>query len=141
MNAESQGQPGNSKPRVSRWSASSPTAWDALTAPDDRRFGDGSCTLFHMPHYRCHKEVCALRIRAIEFQEDGRAHIEPADEAYPAFTTQGDFRPRFHGGKVPTAFPIDLGYYVRYGDGYESWSPSNAFEEGYTLIEPEAATA
>jgi hypothetical protein len=24
------------------------------------------------------------------------------------------------------------GYYVRYPDGYESWSPAKAFEEGYT---------
>lgn len=24
------------------------------------------------------------------------------------------------------------GYYVRYADGYESWSPAEAFEEGYT---------
>jgi len=26
------------------------------------------------------------------------------------------------------------GYYVRYEDGYESWSPAKAFEEGYTRI-------
>ena len=26
------------------------------------------------------------------------------------------------------------GYYVRYPDGYESWSPAHSFEEGYTLI-------
>lgn len=27
------------------------------------------------------------------------------------------------------------GYYVRYEDGYESWSPAKAFEEGYTEID------
>jgi hypothetical protein len=27
------------------------------------------------------------------------------------------------------------GYFVIYGDGYESFSPARAFEEGYTLIE------
>jgi hypothetical protein len=26
------------------------------------------------------------------------------------------------------------GYYVRYADGYESFSPAQAFEEGYTRI-------
>ena len=26
------------------------------------------------------------------------------------------------------------GYYVLYNDGYESWSPKKAFEEGYNLI-------
>lgn len=27
------------------------------------------------------------------------------------------------------------GYYVRYADGYESWSPAQAFEEGYTRVD------
>ena len=27
------------------------------------------------------------------------------------------------------------GYYLRYEDGYESWSPAKAFEDGYSLIE------
>jgi len=31
----------------------------------------------------------------------------------------------------------DLGYFVRYPDGYESWSPSKAFEEGYIPLEEE----
>lgn len=26
------------------------------------------------------------------------------------------------------------GYYVKYQDGYESWSPSEAFEQGYTPL-------
>jgi len=28
------------------------------------------------------------------------------------------------------------GYFVRYKDGYESWSPAGAFEEGYICMEP-----
>jgi hypothetical protein len=27
------------------------------------------------------------------------------------------------------------GYYVRYNDGYDSWSPAGAFEEGYVEVE------
>lgn len=37
-----------------------------------------------------------------------------------------------------------LGYIVRYADGYTSWSPSKAFEEGYTEIfsmDPERGAA
>ena len=30
--------------------------------------------------------------------------------------------------------PAVGGYYVRYADGYESWSPAAAFEAGYTKI-------
>lgn len=34
--------------------------------------------------------------------------------------------------RVPELTAADAGYYVRYEDGYESWSPAKAFEEGYT---------
>jgi hypothetical protein len=80
------------------------------------------------PRYKCHKEVWALRIAAIEFDEEGRAKIAPADPGYAPFLTAGDFRSRFQGGED------DLGYYVLYKDGYASWSPTKAFEEGYTRI-------
>ena len=33
------------------------------------------------------------------------------------------------------------GYYVRYPDGYESWSPAEAFEDGYTLVEDDPLLA
>lgn len=36
---------------------------------------------------------------------------------------------RNRGGENPLG-----GYYVLYKDGYESWSPADAFEEGYTRI-------
>lgn len=29
----------------------------------------------------------------------------------------------------------ELGYFVRYADGYTSWSPAEAFETGYTVLE------
>lgn len=32
--------------------------------------------------------------------------------------------------------PMVGGYFVRYPDGYESFSPAKAFEEGYTVVEP-----
>lgn len=35
----------------------------------------------------------------------------------------------------------DMGYLVRYEDGYLSWSPSKPFEEGYTIMENEPSTA
>ena len=38
--------------------------------------------------------------------------------------------------------PLPGGYYVRYpGDGYESWSPAKAFEEGYRLLFPKGGPA
>ena len=84
-----------------------------------------------MPRYRSHKHVWALKIAALEFSSDGSAKLAPADAGYAPFQTKPDFRLRFHGGR-PYSDDADLGYYVQYADGYESWSPTKAFEEGYT---------
>jgi hypothetical protein len=81
-----------------------------------------------IPKYRCHKEVHALKIAAIEFAEDESAKIAPADVGFNTLQTAPDYRSRFRGSED------DLGYYVVYEDGYKSWSPSKAFEEGYTRI-------
>lgn len=81
-----------------------------------------------MPRYRSHKEVWALKISAIEFAKDGSAKIAPKDTGYETIETKPEFRIRFKGTES------DLGYYVQYSDGYESWSPSKNFEEGYTLV-------
>jgi len=82
-----------------------------------------------MPKYKCHKVVHALKIAAIEVGEDGTCTIAPADDGYAPFKTQPGYGERFKGSED------DLGYYVVYGgDGYASWSPTKAFEDGYTLI-------
>jgi hypothetical protein len=81
------------------------------------------------PLYRSHKLVRAVRIQAIDRQADGGVHLKLADgfgdkqldAAYAERITPGD----------------DLGYYVKYGDGYESWSPTLAFESGYTRVTTE----
>lgn len=81
-----------------------------------------------MPRYECYKKVWALKIAAIEFAEDGSAKVAPAEQGHATFGTLLGFRSKFH--------PVgdDLGYYVVYEDGYASWSPTKAFEDGYTRI-------
>ena len=81
-----------------------------------------------MPRYKCHKEVWALKIAALEVRENGSAKIAPTDEGYAVFETKAGWADRFHGDEN------DPGYYVVYRDGYASWSPTEAFEEGYTAI-------
>src|SRR5437667_11130918 len=76
-----------------------------------------------MPKYQCHKQVWALKIAAIEFDFDGTAKIAPSDKGYATVTTKPKYRIQFRGSEA------DLGYYVVYSDGYQSWSPSKAFEE------------
>ena len=82
-----------------------------------------------MPRYRCHKEVWALKIAAIEIKQDGSAEIVPHDAAFNLFIAPKEWAERFHGAKED-----DPGYYVVYEGGYTSWSPTAAFESGYTPI-------
>lgn len=83
-----------------------------------------------MPRYKCHKLVHALKISAIEMLEDRSAKIAPADKGYAVFTTKPGFP--FKGASSGNF--DDPGYFVVYEDGYQSWSPTKAFEEGYTRI-------
>lgn len=80
-----------------------------------------------MPRYQSHKTVWALKIAAIEVHADKSASIACADKNYGPFTTKPGWAERFTGGETD-----DPGYYVQYADGFASWSPTKAFEEGYT---------
>lgn len=85
-----------------------------------------------MPQYQCHKKVWALKIAKIESaavgnnESDGSMWITPAEERFARFRVQYDYM-RKHKPEVG-------GYYVVYDDGYKSYSPAKAFEDGYTLI-------
>lgn len=100
-----------------------------------------------MPRYRSHKQICALKIKAItpvarptiadlekilhddNMPGDDRivgATITPEDDGYAPFAVSWEYV-RKHNPQVG-------GYYVVYADGYKSWSPAQAFEEGYTRI-------
>lgn len=82
-----------------------------------------------LPRYRSHKEVNAFKIRRIE----GRV-LYPEDEALEPIEASDAY---FEKHK-----PVAGGYYVVYpgSDNYASWSPAEAFEEGYTLIEDISAS-
>lgn len=96
-------------------------------------YGSTSCPMpkSKLPRYQSHKKVRALKIAAIEFEQDGSAKFAPSNKDFPAIHTDPGYRERFkaemHGD--------DLGYYVVYAGGYESWSPTKAFEEGYTACD------
>ena len=86
-----------------------------------------------MPRYKCHKEVWAHRIKAITYSElpenqeaDGSAFIVPWEEGYAPIKVGFDYMSKHK--------PRPGGYYVVYKDGYRSFSPGEAFEDGYTLI-------
>lgn len=77
-----------------------------------------------VPLYKCHKTVEAFKIAGMESLSNGEIrligynadHIRIVGSAY-----------------VDKHHPKIDGYYVRYHDGYQSWSPAEAFENGYTI--------
>jgi len=79
-----------------------------------------------MPRYKSHKVVWALKIKAIyRGGDDGeQIMITPAESGYADFSVDAAY--------VNKHDPRVGGYYVVYPDGYKSWSPAAAFEEGYT---------
>jgi hypothetical protein len=94
---------------------------------------DGTQAMRELPKYECHKEVWALKIAKIvrdgesqDRETNGTATITPADEGYAPFTVDAEFMRR-HNPEVD-------GYYVQYEDGYKSFSPAKAFEDGYKAI-------
>lgn len=76
-----------------------------------------------LPQYQCHKKVWALKIDQINedactltFVDSGHA---PICTGYKWFSKHN---------------PQPGGYYVVYPDGYTSFSPAQAFEEGYARL-------
>jgi len=127
-----------------------------------------------MPLYRCHKEVWALKIKAIDallsppceflygsakcgYGPNECMHIGSDSDVVPpagrheyvpskpwpyGLTEQAIITPEESGFTpfvVKAAYmwkhqPVVGGYFVTYKDGYQSFSPAGAFEEGYSRV-------
>lgn len=97
-----------------------------------------------MPRYQCHKKVRALKIGSIEHKpnpdQSGKtgsssygAIIHPDDKKYAAFDVSAEY--------ICKHRPMSGGYYVVYEDGYESYSPAEVFESGYSKLEESSMTS
>lgn len=84
-------------------------------------------TTAELPKYKSHKIVEAVKITRIDQHPNGSAVLFPEDPAYDAIEVPPEYMTR-----VPLT---GEGYFVRYEDGYESWSPAEAFESGYAKLE------
>lgn len=87
-----------------------------------------------LPAYKSHKTVWALKIADIQQSpadelstvDGGTWRLIPENPGYGPITVPHSY--------VQKHAPQPGGYYVVYADGYASFSPAKAFEEGNTLI-------
>ena len=79
-----------------------------------------------LPAYKSHKTVWALKIRSYRLEPDGDVTIQPDRGDYAPFRVTNEYWTKHN--------PEPGGYWVQYEDGYQSYSPAKAFEEGNTLI-------
>lgn len=79
--------------------------------------------------YQSHKRVrafCIAEIRSDEPANPDLTILVPDDENLDPIAVSAEYMKK-HEPKVG-------GYWVQYADGYQSWSPANAFESGYTIV-------
>ena len=110
---------------------------DCKDEPDTEQCTEQCTDSCEMPRYKCIKDVWALKIKSIVFdsdlaaqsgrETDGSATFTPEDDCYAPIKLSAEY---VHKHK-----PVEGGYYVVYKDGYKSFSPASAFEEGYVLIQ------
>lgn len=79
-----------------------------------------------LPQYQCHKKVWALKIAAIN-TSGIITDLSFEDPDYAPIRVDEDYMAKHK--------PQNGGYYVVYEDGYKSFSPARAFEDGYTRID------
>ena len=86
-----------------------------------------------MPKYKSHKTVHALKISAVS---QSPANVDVDGGSWELFFVESDqyaplaVKHDWYAKHKPEAG----GYYVVYEDGYASYSPAKAFEDGYTRI-------
>lgn len=98
--------------------------------PGGEQISNGFRTECLMPEYECHKVVRAAKVTKVYAEgliSDGLVIFVPGPTAHTLFVNVGsDWIKKFE--------PEVGGYLVMYDGGYLSFSPSAAFENGYTLV-------
>jgi hypothetical protein len=90
-----------------------------------------------MPRYQSHKIVHALKLDRVRHSHnvDGEMRgdtcvLYPEDKKYDPIEVDA----KWCNSKISIKDHDDCGYLVVYADGYRSWSPTHAFEHGYTRL-------
>ena len=86
-----------------------------------------------IPRWQSHKIVVADKIVKVTIRPFGEALVK--DDTFTDWhlecgaVVHVPHEARRRGGPFPEG-----GYYVKYEDGFESWSPAEVFEKGYTRM-------
>lgn len=90
-----------------------------------------------MPKYKCHKEVWALKIKEIILDRTlaQKENRETDGGAYLIFVDDNYGKRKVNNQYLRKHNPMPGGYFVVYKGGYESFSPAEAFEDGYSKID------
>ncbi len=99
-----------------------------------QQIGASNAPQVEMPRWRCHKVVHALKIdRVFNLPESIAAALNGGKLL--TFVESVTYAPRqVDPSYVSKHNPQPGGYFVVYDDGYQSFSPAKAFEDGYTRI-------
>ena len=99
-------------------------------------FKDSEGPSVEMPRYKSHKIVHALKIKALEQVTPDPAAEKPQHPYVLLMTPveSGYAKLYLDEAFVNKHRPFVGGYYVVYPDGYKSFSPAKAFEDGYTQV-------
>ncbi|MGI4814007.1 MAG: hypothetical protein ACRYGG_11845 [Janthinobacterium lividum] len=79
-----------------------------------------------MKTYRSHKVVQAAKVIKVECFEDGKTITVEGEEGLEIFFSKDAL--------VHLPYPKVGMYYMKYVDGYQSFSPADVFELGYVEI-------
>lgn len=80
-----------------------------------------------MKTYQCHKKVKAFQIRRISILKSTSVLYGDNGEEVEIMDSWGP--------QDKSTSQLLGGYYVLYDNSYSSWSPAEAFEAGYTVVE------
>ena len=84
-----------------------------------------------LPQWQSHKKVWADKVVGVTWKGSVATwHLKRGG----LIEVSSQLLMRVPDTQVPNGINGVGGYYVRYEDGFESWSPAKAFEEGYKLL-------
>lgn len=86
-----------------------------------------------LPQWQSHKKVYGDKIKKIVDHGPNSELSSPQASGIFWFLECGGYVD-VKKDLIARGSPVVGDYYVKYADGYESWSPAAAFEEGYSRI-------